>query len=74
MTTKERIQQNPVISAATIQAAIASGINLLMAFQIIAVTEQQKIEVNAFLAIVVPMILGIVMQRSAAHPTTPPEG
>lgn len=73
MNTRERIQQNPVMSAASIQAAIASGINLLMAFQIIAVTEQQKIEVNAFLAIVVPMILGIVMQRTSAHAATPPE-
>jgi hypothetical protein len=74
MTPKERIQQNPVMSAASIQAAIASGINLLMAFQIIAVTEQQKIEVNAFMAIVVPMILGIVMQRTANQTPTPYEG
>ena len=71
MTTKERIQQNPVMSAATIQAAIASGINLLMAFQVISVTEQQKIEVNAFMAIVVPMILGIIMQRTSSSGASP---
>jgi len=71
MTARDRITQNPVISAASIQAAIASGINLLMAFQIIAVTEQQKVEVNAFLAIVVPMILALVMQRRATVHVSP---
>ena len=74
MTASERIKQNPVISAASIQAAIASGINLLMAFNILVVTEQQKVEINAFLAIVVPMILGIVMSRTTSSTTTPPEG
>lgn len=73
MSTRDTIKQQPVMSAAAIQAAVVAGINLVAAFGVVTVTAEQMAAINGFLAITLPLAFGLFVRgrvtvTDTAHP------
>lgn len=73
MSTRDTIKQQPVMSAAALQAAIVAGINLIAAFGLVTVTADQMAAINGFLAITMPLVFGMIVKgRVTTTDTAPP--
>lgn len=57
------MSNEPVITAAAIQTAIVTIINLLVAFNVLSIDDSQMSAINASLAAVLPILFALVVRQ-----------
>lgn len=63
-----QIDKRPLAAGAAAQATIVAGINMLAAFGLMTITADQLAALNAFLALVLPAVMAILI-RNKVVPT-----
>lgn len=68
MSARKTIDRNPVLSAAGLQALVVAGINLAASFGWMTITADQLAAVNGFLALALPFVMAIFINRRVIVP------